>query len=185
MHLTWQQRLVTGLALIVGILAVSNGISVNRLEEQQRVMRSLTESTSPYLIAVQTAQLEAKAAANDERGFLLRGDTMLQPHLRRERPDGQPKTGHGRQALDGGALAAKIAPTGGAHPVGVCVQKEFGSVRGQPGRHHQRWPSGANRDLRKDCREQELRRRPTRPRPASVRPTRTPPTTLLRASRQS
>jgi methyl-accepting chemotaxis protein len=149
MHLTWQQRLVSGLAVLLGILAVSNAISVQRLSEEQRVMRNLTEVTSPYLMAVQEAQLEAKAAANDERGFLLRGDTSFsrtfvdKAQTVSEQLDTAAK-------LDGGSLAAEIAPLQAAHTSWVsAVQKEFGAYEGDPGATIA-LALGANRDLRKD-----------------------------------
>jgi methyl-accepting chemotaxis protein len=149
MHLTWQQRLVGGLAVLLGILAVSNAISVQRLSDEQGVMRNLTETSSPYLMAIQKAQLDAKAAANDERGFLLRGDASFRRTFADKVRSASAELDTAAK-LDGGSLAAEIAPLQAAHEVWVAaVQKEFATYATDPD-SAVAIALGANRDLRKD-----------------------------------
>lgn len=59
------------MVLIVSIVALAIGLVV----ELQHRETHLNSGDAVYLTAVQSASLEAKAIANDQRGFLLSGDT--------------------------------------------------------------------------------------------------------------
>ena len=74
MRLTWHQRILGGIALLIGIVAVSSFTGLKILSQEQRAMRGLTTVTSPYLEKLQSAQLSARGAAYQARGYMLSGN---------------------------------------------------------------------------------------------------------------
>lgn len=88
---TVRRRLVAGYAVVLLLFCGAVGLAVTRIDSLQADRRVQNEYTVPYLGHLQQAALAAKAAANDERGFLLTGDQKFADEAlgRQERVTGQ------------------------------------------------------------------------------------------------
>src|SRR5215216_2898158 len=67
-------RLAGGVSVLVALMALSGVLTLNVLGQLDRSQDTLVRSVD-YLGDMADAATAAKAAANDERGFLLEGDT--------------------------------------------------------------------------------------------------------------
>ncbi len=79
---------------LVALLAASSFLSLSQLSKLQADEERSAEHSRPYLVALDEAALGAKAAANDERGFMLAGDAEIVSEIKQER---DPKV---QEALD-------------------------------------------------------------------------------------
>src|SRR3954447_16023579 len=72
-RLTLKLRLAASVGVLVALMALSGVLSLNLLGRLDRSQDTLVQSVG-YLGDMANAATAAKAAANDERGFLLEGD---------------------------------------------------------------------------------------------------------------
>ncbi len=78
MHLSFRIRLLLGFLLVLGLLAASALLSSGQVRRLQQIRHQELARTVPFVTGLQQAAVAAKAAANDERGFLLTGDVQFQ-----------------------------------------------------------------------------------------------------------
>ena len=81
MRLTWHQRILGGIALLIGIVAVTSFTGLKVMSQEQRAMRELTTVTSPYLGKLQAAQLSVRAATYEGHRYMLTGDGKFRVRL--------------------------------------------------------------------------------------------------------
>jgi methyl-accepting chemotaxis protein len=142
-------RVIAGLGALVALMAVSGILSITLLGRLDHAERALAEQVQ-YLDGLATAATSAKGAANDERGYLLDGDTSFIDEYDKKVEDAM-------AALDG---AGGIVPAGSPERRGIdavragidtwatAVHKEFDVFAGDPAKARE-LGLGANRDLRK------------------------------------
>jgi methyl-accepting chemotaxis protein len=67
-------RLMLGYGTLILLLAISTAVALSFLTTVDRRQAEVSRGESPYIGALRTVATTAKAAANDERGYLLAGD---------------------------------------------------------------------------------------------------------------
>jgi methyl-accepting chemotaxis protein len=70
-------RLIVGVAALLALLAASLVVSYALLGRIDSSRTKLTSRTAPYFAALSDAAVSAKGVANDERGYLLTGDSTF------------------------------------------------------------------------------------------------------------
>jgi methyl-accepting chemotaxis protein len=139
-------RIVAAVGAMLLLLVVSGGVAVNRLQSLRATQAAATASSALVENLLQ-AQLVARAAANDERGYLLTGDRKFADEQR------------GRVSAVMSALAAArtVAPAMSAEVESLgqrytawqtAVDAEFALLRTDPAAARAA-ALGPNRDLRK------------------------------------
>jgi methyl-accepting chemotaxis protein len=142
-------RLAGGVGVLVALMALSGVLSLNLLGRLDRSQDTLVRSVD-YLGDIADAATAAKAAANDERGFLLDGDADFTKSFAES--VGQSKAAlvdaqavFGPGAESSGDAADALA---GLEKWAAAVQQEFALFARDP-EQARVLALGANRDLRK------------------------------------
>ena len=139
--------LVTGVGIVVA--AAVGGLSLGKIDELRQSRQLEIGHAVPYITGLQNAALAAKAAANDERGFLISGEQKFRDEVQERlakvraslaQADGAATTAEQRQAV------AKIRQ--GIEGWFAAVGKELDQyATDKPGAIKAAF--GPNRDLRK------------------------------------
>jgi methyl-accepting chemotaxis protein len=78
-------RLYRGIGGLLVLLATSSGLGILLLHHLSSTESTLAKKAQPYLADLSTAAVAAKAAANDERGYLMTGDPKFLDEIREKR----------------------------------------------------------------------------------------------------
>jgi methyl-accepting chemotaxis protein len=138
---------VAGIAIAgtaaVGVLSV---VGINQLEADRNTEIALV---LPYSTNLNDAAVTAKAAANDERGFLLKGDTKFSDEALGRKEEVDAALAAARAVADSSDSAARI------DAIQAATDKWFGALESEFGLYRDRPQAaidlalGENRDLRK------------------------------------
>jgi methyl-accepting chemotaxis protein len=79
--LTFRRQLVVVFGVVVCVVLVAALVSFARLGDVDQAQRHIGERTGPYLATLSAAATEMKAMANDERGFLMTGDSEFRDEI--------------------------------------------------------------------------------------------------------
>jgi methyl-accepting chemotaxis protein len=146
---TVRRRLYAGYATVLLLFTVAVGLAVIKIDTLQTARRQENQHVVPYLTGLQQAALTAKAAANDERGFLLTGEKSFASEVqgRMVKMDGQldaaraaAETDDQRTRVDGISTAAQAWLAAIELEFTQFATDRSGAVEAA---------LGANRDLRK------------------------------------
>ena len=142
-------RAVAAVGVLLGLVVITIGLSAALVFHQREAQGQLDDHAVPLSSAVSAASLNAKGAANDERGFLLTGDQLYLSEL-------DQRVGAARAAFDGARASAvggeveyvEEASAGFERWV-AALDTEFALFRNGDRSAAVREAVGANRDLRK------------------------------------
>ncbi|HEX6674563.1 MAG TPA: methyl-accepting chemotaxis protein [Actinomycetes bacterium] len=147
MHLSFRARLLLGFFLVLGLLAASALLASGQVRHLQQIRHQELAKTVPFVTGLQQAAVAAKAAANDERGFLLTGDVQFQEEF--EQRLGKVTGGLNQARAAQPARAAQLdALATGVDTWASAVRAELGSYSDDPAAA-KRQALGPNRQLRK------------------------------------
>ena len=142
-------RAVAAVGVLLGLVVVTIGLSAAFVFHQRGAQGQLDEHAVPLSSAVSAASLNAKGAANDERGFLLTGDRMYLSEL-------DQRVGAARDAFDRASAFAVGDEVGyveqardGFERWVAALDTEFARFRDGDRSAAVQEAVGANRDLRK------------------------------------
>jgi methyl-accepting chemotaxis protein len=146
-HLSFRARLLLGFLLVLGLLAASAALAGVQVRRLQHTRHQELARTVPFVTGLQQAAVAAKAAANDERGYLLTGDVQFLQEFeqRLTRVTGglrQARAAEPAQSTQLDAIAA------GVDAWARAVRAEFAAYRAEPAAATKR-ALGPNRKLRK------------------------------------
>jgi methyl-accepting chemotaxis protein len=149
-----RMRLLGGFAVLVGLLVVSSLFAVRGIDALRSNQVTLTTKTTPYLIGLNQAALAAKSAANDERGYLIKGDEKFATSFAESAGQVDQKLAVARTAAPTEAERARVDGLSEAHATWTAaVTKEFTQYRTDPKAAVEAGLK-ANRDLRKEFEKQ-------------------------------
>jgi methyl-accepting chemotaxis protein len=146
-HLSFRARLLLGFLLVLGLLAASAALAGVQVRRLQHTRHQELARTVPFVTGLQQAAVAAKAAANDERGYLLTGDVQFLQEFeqRLTRVTGglrQARAAEPAQSTQLDAIAA------GVDAWARAVGAELAAYRAEPAAATKR-ALGPNRKLRK------------------------------------
>lgn len=143
------RRAVAAVGVLLGLVVVTIGLSAALVFHQRAAQGQLDDHAVPLSAAVSAASLNAKGAANDERGFLLTGDQLYLSEL-------DQRVGAARAAFDQARTTAVGAEVGyvdqaraGFERWVAALDTEFALFRNGDRSAAVQEAVGANRDLRK------------------------------------
>jgi methyl-accepting chemotaxis protein len=91
------------------VLAIALGtVALLRLNELQRYQRQEVGHGVPYILSLESAALAAKAAATDERGFLMAGDPKFRTEFEGRQPVADKAFQQAHDAAPGAQEAARV-----------------------------------------------------------------------------
>lgn len=94
------RRAVVAVGVLLGLVVVTIGLSATLVFHQHEAQGQLDDHAVPLSSAVSAASLNAKGAANDERGFLLTGDQLYLSELDK-------RVGAARESFDQARASAR------------------------------------------------------------------------------
>jgi methyl-accepting chemotaxis protein len=148
-RLSVRARLATGFGLLVGMMGVLVAIALVLITGQQAAQREIAGKALPYLGGLSDASLAAKAAANDERGFLLSGDKKFSDEAVQRRAAQADGLARARAAaVNADAVASVERIRAGLAAFNSALDKEF-ALYATDRQAAIAAAMGPNRDLRK------------------------------------
>jgi|GEM_PF-6283736 methyl-accepting chemotaxis protein len=143
------RRAVAAVGVLLGLVVVTIGLSAAFVFHQHEAQGQLDDHAVPLSSAVSAASLNAKGAANDERGFLLTGDQVYLSELDK-------RVGAARDSFDRASTSAIGDEVGyveharaGFERWVTALDAEFALFRNGERSAAVQAAVGANRDLRK------------------------------------
>jgi len=142
-------RLVATVGVLLALIAAVVFTAVAAVNRLQAAHREVAGQAVPYLQGLSDAALAAKAAANDERGYLLTGETRYADEARARRKAEAAGLAQARAAaVNGPTRAAVDAIETGLAEFNAALDAEFTLATTDPAAALKR-STGPNRDKRK------------------------------------
>ncbi len=147
---TIYRRLLAGALLLSLVLGIAGAVAWMGLSSIRSDYHHVADHSIPYITAIDAFAVNAKAMANDERGFLLKGDPKFSTEFKGRIADVESEFAAAGKAYPAGSPQAKlVAQIGSQFDAWVkAVEAEFAQYKTHPAGAIEAG-LGPNRDLRK------------------------------------
>ncbi|HEY8578593.1 MAG TPA: CHASE3 domain-containing protein, partial [Beijerinckiaceae bacterium] len=79
--MTFRRQLILAFSVLLGVVALTAILLLGRLGGVDDARQHIADSTAPYTTSLAAASTDMKAMANDERGYLMTGDTEFRDEI--------------------------------------------------------------------------------------------------------